>query len=424
METFDVTPCGVIAAVAHVPGSKSLANRALVCAALAEGQSVLYGVPDGDDTEAMIEALVRLGVVVNRADEDNAVVVSHTMDRGSNAQVEIDARLAGTTSRFLTALAALREGPTVIDGGASLRARPIGDLLDALRTLGATLQCIERPGSLPVRVQRGALSGGAIAVSGGVSSQFTSALCMIGPYLEGGLSLSVTGDQVSESYVRMTLDTMASFGVTVTQDAKGIVIPAGRYAGSVFTIPPDASSATYPAAAVAIRGGTVRLVGLAASASQPDSRFPLLLARMGCSVETDGDDVVVSRDPATPLVGITVDMRDMSDAVPTLAAVAACATTRTVISGVGFIRGKESDRLGDLALELGVLGASVEVLADGVAIEPAALHGGRVETHHDHRLAMSLALIGLVVEGVSIGDPDVVRKSWPTFWASMAQWTS
>ena len=424
MSAYIVAPCGVIDAEVRVPGSKSLANRALVCAALADGRTVVRGLPDGDDTAAMLDALIGLGVVFSRqADADgDTVVISSPMSRDATSRVNLDARLAGTTSRFLTALAALRVGPTLVDGEASLRARPISDLLDALTALGATIECLGGSRSLPVRVQRGALSGGEIAVSGEVSSQFVSALCMIGPYLSGGLTLEVKGNLVSESYVRMTLDTMASFGVTVAVTGNTFTIPEGHYSGGACTIPPDASSATYPAAAVAIRGGSVRLKGLVASGSQPDSRFPLILARMGCTVETVDGDVVVSRDPATPLVGVSVDMRDMSDAVPALAVVAACASTRTVITGVGFIRGKESDRLGDLAHEMRKLGAAVAVLDDGLAIEPAVLHGGHVETHHDHRLAMSLALIGLVVEGVSIGDPDVVRKSWPGFWVSLQQW--
>jgi len=191
-----------------------------------------------------------------------------------------------------------------------------------------------------------------------------------------------------------------------------------------LTIAPDASSATYPAAAAAIVGGTVRLTGLASSRSQPDSAFPALLGRMGCAVTQDGMDIIVSRARADVLEGIEIDMRDMSDAVPALAVVAVCASTPSLITGVGFIRGKESDRLGDLANELRTLGAAVEVQDDGLAIYPSNLHGGRVRTYHDHRLAMSLAVLGLGVPGISVEEPSVVSKSWPGFWSELLRWSS
>ncbi len=425
METFTVPVVRGIDATARVPGSKSLANRALLCAALATGPSRLSGMPDGDDTSALIEALTHLGVGIERVEtgDDMTLSVTRPLDCHATAEVRVNARLAGTTSRFLAALVALRAGPTIVDGEEPLRRRPIGDLLDALVSLGAVVECLDEPRSLPVRIQRGVMSGGVIALPGSVSSQFISALAMIAPYLDGGLTITIEGEPVSESYVSMTIDTMTHFGVLVSREANRLVIPPGRYTGCAMAIDPDASSATYPAAAAALAGGTVRLVGLARSTKQPDSAFPGLLARMGCRVDTDGDDVLVARDRETPLTGISVDMRDMSDAVPALAVVAACASTKTVISGVGFIRGKESDRLGDLAHELRVLGATVEVLEDGLSIEPSILHGGRVGTHHDHRLAMSLALIGLRVEGVSIENPAVVTKSWPGFWTSLERWT-
>lgn len=407
-----------------VPGSKSEANRALVCAGLADGVSVLRGIPGGDDTQAMIAGLRSMGAEC--VDEVMDGVPSLRMNRPVSLdrveEVRVDARLAGTTSRFLTALGALGVGKTVVDGELPLRVRPIGDLLDALRTLGASVECLGGVDSLPVRVSRGALRGGNVRVPGGTSSQFVSALALIGPLLDGGLSIEVTGDAVSTSYVRLTLEMMRRFGIDCRQRENTIEVVPSRYVAADFTIAPDASSATYPAAAAAIVGGTVRLSGLVRSASQPDSQFPELLGRMGCLVVNDGYDVIVSRDSGSPLHGIEINMREMSDSVPALAVVAACAGTPTTITGVGFIRGKESDRLGDLAAELARLGADVEVLDDGLRIAPSALHGGQVHTYHDHRLAMAFGVLGLAVPGVVIEDPGVVSKSWPEFWADLERW--
>lgn len=410
----------------RVPGSKSVANRALVCAALADGPSTVTGVPEGDDVSALLEALGRLGadVRIERTGSSATVRMLSGIDASRTGEVSLHARLAGTTSRFLVALAALQTAPTIVDGDPPLRARPIGDLIDALSALGAQVEALDRPRSLPVRISRAGLTGGRIVVPGSVSSQFVSALAMIGPTLEDGLQVAISDHLVSSGYVRLTLEVMRAFGVEASMGADGVDCPNGNYRGCEFHVPPDASSATYPAAAVAIVGGRVRLTDLVSADSQPDRAFPDLLGQMGCRVTIEGGDVVVERERSVPLTGISVDMGMMSDAVPALATVAACATTPTVITGIGFIRGKESDRIGDLAAELRRLGASVEVLEDGLSISPSSLSGSTLATHHDHRLAMAFAVLGLGVDGLSIEDPGVVSKSWPSFWSEFDSWTS
>jgi len=411
--------------VVRVPGSKSVANRALICASLAREPSAIRGIPDGDDTAALIEALRALGAAIiidEDSDGTRAVRVLTPVDLDSAGELRVDARLAGTTSRFLAALAALRVGPTIVDGAASLRSRPIANLLDSLRVLGAEVQSLDPNMSLPVRIRRGNLGGGSISVSGSVSSQFVSALAMIGPLLAGGLTIVVEGELVSASYIDLTLSVMDIFGVHAGISDGILTCAEGTYTGCIFDIPPDASSATYPAAAVAIAGGTVRLVGLGASKAQPDSSFPDLLGRMGCLIVREGDDVVITRERGKPLQGITIDMRDMSDAVPALAVVATFAISPTIITGIGFIRGKESDRLGDLARELSRVGADIAVLDDGLRIVPAPLHGGTLSTYHDHRLAMAFAVLGLGVSPLVVNDPGVVSKSWPTFWREFRGW--
>jgi 3-phosphoshikimate 1-carboxyvinyltransferase len=213
---------------------------------------------------------------------------------------------------------------------------------------------------------------------------------------------------------------MASFGVgDVRVDDDEIVVGEGRYRGTELTIEPDASSASYPLAMAAVAGGSVRVRGLHRASSQGDARFADLLGAMGCDVDDDAAGIAVARRPGAALTGIDVDMADASDLVPTLAAVASVASTATSIRGVGFIRAKESDRLGDLATELGKLGARVTVEPDGLRVEPAGmLHGAVVATHHDHRLAMAFGVLGAVVPDIVVADPDVVSKSWPDFWAA------
>jgi 3-phosphoshikimate 1-carboxyvinyltransferase len=243
---------------------------------------------------------------------------------------------------------------------------------------------------------------------------------LIAPRLPQGLSIVTEGDVVSQSYLDMTVGVQHRFGVVPVERGEHVFrYAAGDYVGATYEVEPDASSASYPLAAAAIAGGQVVVAGLGRSSLQGDSKFVDVLARMGCSVKHIGEDVVLSRAPEMPLMGITVDMRDMSDLVPTLAVVAAFAQTSTTITGVGFIRNKESDRIGDLAHELRVLGVAVDELADGLTIHPSVTHAGAVDTHHDHRLAMSLALIGLVTPGVVINDPMVVTKSWPEYWTML-----
>jgi 3-phosphoshikimate 1-carboxyvinyltransferase len=411
---------GPLDAVVTVPGSKSIANRALVCAALADGESRLRGLPGGDDTGAMIACLRGLGIGLT-LDGDLAVVAGTGGDL-AGGPVELHAGLAGTTSRFVTALAALAAGPVTIDGAPPLRRRPMGPLHDALAELGATVRAVDRAGHLPVTVSGPLTTGGTVTLPGDVSSQYLTALMLVGPLLAGGLRLHLSTALVSVPYIELTAAVMASFGVNgVRVGADEIVVPPGRYRGTELTVEPDASSASYPLAMAAVAGGRVQIAGLHRDSAQGDAVFADLLARMGCTVADDGAGLVVERDPAVPLQGIDVDMADVSDLVPTLAAVAVTAASPTTITGVGFIRAKESDRLGDLGAELARTGARVTVQPEGLRIEPSpSLHGARLATHHDHRLAMAFGVLGTAVPGIEVADPAVVAKSWPAFWAERA----
>ncbi|HEY5874951.1 MAG TPA: 3-phosphoshikimate 1-carboxyvinyltransferase [Ilumatobacteraceae bacterium] len=397
-----------------IPGSKSIANRALVCAALADGRSTLRNVPGGDDTLAMMRCIAALGA--GTSDGGSSVVaVDGTGGSLRPGPMLLHAGLAGTTSRFVTALAALGPGPYTVDGHAPLQARPMGPLHDALVALGARLTATDNPGRLPVTIGGGALRGGRISLPGDVSSQFVTALMLIGPYLEDGVDIALTTALVSRPYVEITAAVMGEFGATgVEIGPDRIVVPPGRYRGADLTIEPDASSASYVFGAAAICGGDVTVTGLGDASMQGDAAFADLLSAMGCEVERSGTTTMVRS--TGHLSGIDVDMADISDTVPTLAVVAPFASSPTRITGVGFIRRKESDRIGDVVRELRRCGVRAHEEPDGMTIEPSAPVAARVHTYDDHRLAMAFALVGLRVPGIEIEDPDVVAKSWPGFW--------
>jgi 3-phosphoshikimate 1-carboxyvinyltransferase len=407
-----------IDAVVTVPGSKSIANRALVCAALARGSSTISGLPDGDDTQAMLQSLERLGASIIRDGE-----IAHfeqQIDLNREDAVTVNANLAGTTARFLTSVGALRKGPLTVTGNESLRGRPMKDLHLALGRLGAGVSWQGEKYCLPVTVERGVSCSDSVQVSANTSSQFVTSLMLIAPMLDGGLTIELVGDVISLPYITMSASVMRSFGANVRiVDDRNIVIDGGGYVGCEYVVEPDASSASYPFAAAAIVGGRVRVNRMATTMMQGDSRFVDVLRQMGCEVAEDQGGVTIVRDANTSLQGIDVDMSEISDLVPTLAMVAMFAQTATRIRGVGFIRNKESDRIGDLAAEMRRLGASVVEHEDGLEIAPQPLHSGRCDTHHDHRLAMAFGIAGLKLPGVIINDPHVVSKSWPQFWGML-----
>ncbi len=418
-----------LAAVVIVPGSKSIANRALICATLAGGESVLHNVPGGDDTAAMLDCVALLGAGVAPDPHDPSIVRVHgTAGRLHDGPLTLSTRLAGTTSRFITALCALGPGHYLVDGDAPLRGRPMAPLHDALVALGAGIVAGETWGHLPVTVtgvgdragDRVVPSGSpaTVAVRGDVSSQYITALMLIAPYLPGGLRIELTTPLISRPYLAITAAVMASFGVDAVEvGASHVAVGQGRYVARTYAIEPDASTASYPLAAAAICGGWVRVEGLGPDALQGDAGFADVLAEMGCAVHRDASGTTVERNG--PLIGISIDMADLSDLVPTLAVIAPFATTPTEIGGVGFIRAKESDRIGDLAHELRKCGIDVTEREDGLRIEPGFGAGAGVDTHHDHRLAMSFGVLGLRLGGMRVHDPDVVSKSWPDFWPAL-----
>ncbi len=419
MDTALVQPAGPVRATVQVPGSRSLTNRALVCAALASGRSELRNWGDCDDTRVMIGGLEQLGVRL--AVGGDAVAVDGG-GRLAAPAAPIDVMASGTTMRFLTAVAALAEGETTLDGTARMRQRPIGDLAEALNRLGAHVTT--DGGTPPVQVKGRALAGGPVSVDATTSSQFLSAVLLVAPQADVPVTISTEGI-VSRPFVDMTIRVMAEFGIDVDEGPAGVFrIQSGPYAAASLDIEPDAMSAGYFLAAAAITGGEVAVPGLGTGSLQGDAGFAHVLGRMGCAVTQAAGATTVSGPER--LHGIDADMNAMPDSALTLAVAAAFAGSPTRIRNVANLAVKESDRLTALATELRKLGAAVETHGDGLTITPPDHpRPARIATYDDHRMAMSFAIAGLATEGgVEIEDPDCAAKTYPAFFEDLAALTT
>lgn len=412
-EVLPVRPLGrPVEAVVRPPGSKSVTNRALVVAALAGGGvSRLHGPLEADDTAVMREGLRSFGVLID--DVDDPWLVLGTAGKLAAPPHPVDAAASGTTARFLTAVSVLSPGEVVVDGSRRMRERPIEDLAAALRMLGAVVETTN--GAPPVRVSPGRLHGGAVEVSGATSSQFVSALLLVSPLLGEEVRVTVTGGLVSRPYVRTTLDVMAAFGADVDERPDVLVVAPTGYRTAHYEIEADASAAAYPFVAAAVTGGNVAVDGIPRASTQADLALLGVLERMGCAVDRREDRIIV-RGPAGDLRAVDADMADAPDAVLALAVACLFADGPSRIRRAGTLRLKETDRLVALETEIRRLGAGAVVDGDDLVVVPGPLHGGRVETYDDHRMAMAFSLVGLRVPGVEIADPGCVAKTWPGFF--------
>ena len=405
-------------ATVRLPGSKSITNRALLCAALATGETTLTGALFADDTEAMVEAVRLLGAEVSCRPGEATMRIRGTKGavRATPGAV-IDARMSGTTGRFLAPVLALSEQPVTLDGRPQLRARPFGDMADVLRRLGARVEFPSGGDGLPMRIC-GPIRSRDAAVATDRSSQFLSGLMLAGPLVPGGLTLRVDGLAVSRSYVEMTAAVMRSFGAAVEIGPDAVRVSGDGYTPvEHFAVEPDASSASYFWAAAAITSGTVVVEGLGADSIQGDARFASLLQTMGATME---EVAGCTRVTGGPLQGVEVDMADMSDTAPTLAVAASLAATPTTVRGIGFVRGKESDRIAAVVSELRRCGVEARELVDGFSVAGGSSPAGaRVRTYDDHRIAMAFAVLGLVVPGMQIENPGCVAKTFPGFYDAL-----
>jgi 3-phosphoshikimate 1-carboxyvinyltransferase len=424
---------GPLDATVSVPGSKSLTNRALVCAALADGVSAIEGALVADDTEAMASALRALGAGIapgpNGREGEGAAALDGLAVTGTGGvlapgPMDLDLRLSGTSSRFLLPVVALGRGRYRLDGRPPLRARPMGPVLAAIEALGARVEPHGSAGHLPVTVMApGNLIGGQLDVPGDTSSQYVSGLLLAAPYFGKGLRARVTTRLVGRPFVEMTVAVMAAFGagVAVTDDAGHpvyTVLPR-RYHGTAYPVEPDASAASYFLAAAAICGGRVTVEGLGEGSLQGDARFADVLAAMGATVERSARATTVIGSGHLSGLG-DVDLSAMPDMAQTLAAVAVFADGPTRVRGIGFIRGHETDRIAATVRELRRCGVDARKERDGFVVHPGIPQPARVRTYDDHRMAMSFALLGLRVPGIEIEDPDCVAKTFPGYWETLA----
>ena len=403
-------------AVITIPGSKSYTHRTLIVSALADGESVLMNALRSKDTEHTARALEKFGVPIFW--ERDMVRVLGRGGKLRAGEETIFVGNSGTSMRFLTALAALKNGRTLLDGSERMRKRPIEDLLEGLRALGVRTYSKEGNGCPPVVIESQGLKGGAAKIRGEESSQFLSALLMVAPYALQDVCVEVIGDLVSKPYVDITRDVMAAFRVEVQSEGycSFFVRSGQRYLPQVYRIEGDASHASYFFSAAAITKGRVRVENFCPNSVQGDADFLNILEKMGCDIiREDGWAEVQGRE----LRGIEVDMNGMPDLVPTLTVTAAFAKGKTMIQNIGHLRLKESDRIKALAGELVKMGIQVEEGEDYLKIEGGEPHSAEIETYNDHRLAMSFAIAGLVVPGVKIKGEQCVGKSFPEFWETL-----
>ncbi|MCK8608716.1 3-phosphoshikimate 1-carboxyvinyltransferase [Agromyces sp. C10] len=420
-----------LAATLSLPGSKSLTNRELVLAALADGPSTLRAPLWSRDSELMIEGLRQLGVGFERMPGaggfgDDLRVTPTDELVGSTT---IDCGLAGTVMRFLPPVAALALGPTTFDGDEGARRRPMRGVIDGLRGLGVDLDDDGR-GALPFTVHGfGRVAGGELAIDASASSQFVSGLLLSAPRFERGLDLTHSGERLpSLPHIEMTIETLALRGVTVEQPTVGrwIVAP-GPIAARDVDIEPDLSNAAPFLVAAVVAGGSVTISGWPTATTQVGAHLADLLPRFGARVERDGDRLTVhapepAEDGGRGIRGVELDLSEAGELVPNLVALAALADEPSTFTGIGHIRHHETDRLAALAAELNGLGGQVTELDDGLRIEPAPLHGGEWKAYADHRMATSGAIVGLAVEGVVVDDIGSTSKTLPQFtelWEQM-----
>lgn len=407
---------GPVDAVVPVPGSKSLTNRWLVLAGLADGPCTLHRPLRSRDSERMVGALRELGADVDDSSDEEWRVVPPARLRGGRRT--IDCGQAGTVMRFVPPLAALADGPVRFDGHATARTRPVGPVLTALRDLGVAVDD-EGRGTLPYTVHgTGAVGGGRVRVDASASSQFVSALLLAGARFEDGLTLEHTGATLpSRTHIEMTVQVLRTAGVEVSRpDPQTWQVEPGPVRAFDVEVEPDLSSAAPLLALAAVTGGTVVVPRWPVTTTQPGDHLREVLSRMGATTSlTERGLVVTGRTGGEGLRGADLDLSDVGELTPVVAALAVLATTPSRLRGVAHLRGHETDRLAALTTEIGRLGGRAEETADGLVIEPVPLHGARLQTYHDHRMAMFAAVVGAAVPGVEVEDVATADKTFPGF---------
>jgi 3-phosphoshikimate 1-carboxyvinyltransferase len=410
---------GALDATVTAPPSKSYSVRALLLAAMAEGTTTITNCLDADDTRYALEALRTIGFEIGGTFK-TGVTIGPRISMSAN-DVHVFVGNAGTAMRFLTGWLAFTPGRFVLEGEARMHERPIGDLVEVLLSIGAEVEYADREGYPPLRIRGKRMRGGFdVAIAAGTSSQFASSLMMAGATLPDGITLRLTS-LASASYLDITASILTAFGAHVEhepRDGNVVRVHAAKLRRDEYQVEGDYSSASYWFAAAAATGGTVRVRGLAHPSAQGDAAFLDILKSMGCDVVFQGDAIVVIG--TSRLRGGRFDCNSSPDIVPTLAAIAPLASSPVEIVNVANLRVKESDRLATITSELRRLGATVEERPGSLLIQPGwSSDPATIETHNDHRIAMSFAIAGLARGNVTIANEQVVTKSYPRFWRTL-----
>jgi 3-phosphoshikimate 1-carboxyvinyltransferase len=411
----------------RVPGSKSITNRALLIASLANGTTKLSNALFSDDSKYFAQALQTLGFDVKLDEANHEMIVTGLGGKISAQKAELFIGNAGTAARFLSAFLTLGNGEYTLDGDSRMRERPIGDLVDSLTELGANItsplslweRARVREISLPIKIISNGLSGGKTKIAGDISSQFLSALLMVAPYAQSEIEITLSTELNSKPYVDMTIAVMKEFGIEIQrEDYSRFTINSSQYLPITnYQIESDASAASYFFAAPAICGGTVKVENISRKSLQGDVAFVDVLQKMGCLVTEADNSIIVHRPQGSSIVGIDVDMRDIPDTAQTLAAIAPFADSPTRIRGIASARVKETDRVSATCTELKRLGVQVEEHQDGMTIYPCqTFKPAIIQTYNDHRMAMAFSLIGLRFDGVIIENPTCVSKTFPNYF--------
>ncbi len=409
-----------------IPGSKSITNRALPIAALADGETVLTGALFSDDTRYMAAALNQLGIRVTSDPQAQSFTITGCNGKIPATSAELFLGNSGTSVRFLAAMVALGHGSFVLDGVPRMRERPIDPLIKALNELGVSVTSQMTDGYPPIRIDSKGITGDTVTMAGNKSSQYFTGLMMAAPYAANGMTINVEGELVSQPYIDITADVMSAFGVEaeIDEDYRQFrVAPGQRYKGQVYAIEPDASNASYFFAAAAVTGGEVRVEGLGIESLQGDLDFVYILEEMGATVDVQDYATIVRGPEGGKLRGGEFDMTEVSDTAQTLAAIAPFADSPVTIRGVAHNRIKETDRISAVAVELRKLGQEVEEFEDGMTITPAPITPAEIETYDDHRMAMSFGVTGLRAPGVRILDPGCTAKTFPDYFDRLIELT-
>jgi len=400
-------------ATVTVPGSKSYTHRALIVSALSDGECEIQNGLDSEDTRLTRDALRQMGISIDQNSVSWRVRGAHGMLQPCGNPIFLGN--SGTSMRLLAAVCALGKGKYILTGTPRMQERPIQDLLEGLHQIGVRTTSLGRPGCPPIEIEAGTISGGRVSLNCGTSSQYLSALLLISPFTQNGMEIAVTEGPVSKPYIDMTIDIMNQAGVSVARDGYQRFQIAGHqgYRFGRFRVEPDISQAGYFWAVAAVTKATITVTGVSHGSRQGDLRLLDVLSSMGCTTRVEPDGISVT---GGELMAVEVDMGAMPDMVPTLAVVAAFAKGKTVITNVGHLKAKESDRLGSVVAELRKLGIAAGCSDTAMWIEGGKPHGALIDPHDDHRLAMSFAVAGLKTPGIRIENETCVEKSFPEFW--------